>query len=185
MYQTIISGVRPKMQDVLLVYQEKVQTIRAGRASTEIIENIVVEYYGTQTPLKQMASLTVPQSNTIMITPWDQNAINDIDLSIKNSGLGFNPVNDGRNLRIVLPPLTEERREEFIKMVGKMSEEAKIAIRLIRQDAWDKIKTLEKEKKLTEDDRYRAEKELNDIIEDFTKKILDYAEKKGEDLRKI
>jgi len=185
MYETIISGLKPKMQEVVVKIQNEFKNIRTGRASTSIIENLKVSYYGTQTPLVQMASLSTPDSSTILVTPWDQNAIGDIEQSIRASDLGFNPVNDGRNLRIVLPPLTEERRKELSKMVSEISEEGKIAFRNLRQEGWNEIKSLEKDGKITEDDRYDAEKDLNKLIDDFNSKIEKMSEEKEKELMKI
>ena len=160
MYQEAIRKIKPQMQEVLKKLEEEFRNIRTGRANTSIVENIKVNYYGTQTPLKQMASLTTPDANSILISPWDQNALGDIETSIRASELGFNPINDGRNIRIVLPPLTEERRKEMSKMVEDMAEEARVGLRNIRQIVWNDIKKMEKDKKITEDDRYSAEDEL-------------------------
>ena len=180
-----MSGLKPKMAEVLLMLQDEFKNIRTGKASTAMVENLKVSYYGTQTPLKQMASLTTPDANSILITPWDQNALGDIDNAIRASDLNLNPTNDGRNVRIVLPPLTEERRKELVKMMGKISEEARIALRTLRQEAWDQIKKLEKDSKITEDDKYVGEEQLNKMIEESNKKIQEFSEKKETELMKV
>jgi len=185
MIQPIMSGLKPKMAEVLLMLQDEFKNIRTGKASTAMVENLKVSYYGTQTPLKQMASLTTPDANSILITPWDQNALGDIDNAIRASDLNLNPTNDGRNVRIVLPPLTEERRKELVKMMGKISEEARIALRTLRQEAWDQIKKLEKDSKITEDDKYVGEEQLNKMIEESNKKIQEFSEKKETELMKV
>lgn len=185
MYQNIINNTKCEMQKILDKLQDELKNIRTGRASTSIVENLKVSYYGTDTPLKQMASLTVPDASTILIVPWDQNSLGDIEQAIRNSDIGFNPINDGRNIRIVLPPLTEERRKEISKMVKDIAEEARIGMRNIRQDAWNKIKKMEREGKLTEDDRYDAEDDLNKLIEDFNKKIEQLLEEKERELMKL
>lgn len=185
MIQPILNSTRPKMQEVIEKLEEETKNIRTGRANASLVENIKVSYYGTETPLKQMASLSTPSGDSIQISPWDKNALGDIENAIRSSDLNMNPVNDGQNIRINLPPLTEERRKELVKIISKMSEEARIALRTVRQEAWDQIKKLEKDGKVTEDDRYTGEDQLNKQIEDFNKKIEELSEKKEEELMKI
>lgn len=185
MYQSIINGVKPKMQLVITKMHDEFMNLRIGMANSSLVEDIKVEYYGTLTPLKQMASVSTPDAKTITIQPWDRNNLGDIELAIRNSGLGLNPVNNGNAVVINLPPLTEERRQELVKHVKTVAEEARVALRNIRQDSWNQIKALEKNSKLTEDDRYRSEEELNKIIEEFNKKIEDEADKKSTELMKV
>lgn len=185
MYEKVINSAKPKMQEIVNKLVTEFKNIRTGKASTSLVENLQVSYYGTQTPLKQMASLTTPDSNSILITPFDQNSLGDIEIAIRNSSLGLNPVNDGKNVRIVLPPLTEERRKEMVKMLGEIDEDARIALRNIRQDVWNDIKKLEKDGQITEDDRYDAESDLNKMIEEFNKKIKDLTDEKEEELMKV
>lgn len=185
MIDPIINEIRPKMQEVLVEFQDGLTNLRTGRANAGLVEGVKVSYYGTETPLKQMATLTTPDASTISITPWDQNSLGDIENAIRNSDLGLNPVNDGKNVKINLPPLTEERRNEIVKLAFKLAEEARIALRTLRQEAWDKIKSLEKNSQITEDDRYVGESRLNKLIEEFNKKIQELAEKKEEELKKI
>lgn len=185
MIQQIINQIKPKMQEIMTKLEDEFVNIRTGRATTSLVENVKVSYYGTETPLKQMANLTTPDSNSILITPWDQNSLGDIENAIRNSDIGLSPTNDGRSIRIVLPPLTEERRKELTKVVGKVAEEARVALRNIRQDAWNEIKKLEKDGKATEDDLYASEKDLNKMIDDFNKNIEDISDKKTEELMKI
>jgi len=185
MYQSVINKTKPEMQKLLNKLQEEFNNVRTGRASTGIVENVVVNYYGTQTPLKQMASITTPDASSIVITPWDQSSLGDIEQAIRTSDLGFNPVNDGKSVRISLPPLTEERRKELVKLVHDIAEEVRVGLRNLRQDAWNEIKTMEKDSKITEDDRYDAEKDLNKLIEEFNKKIEELSEKKETELMKV
>lgn len=185
MYQSIINSLRPKMQEVIVKLQEEFKKIRTGRANPAVIEDLLIDYYGVKSPLKQMASITAPDASSLLINPWDQNSLGDIELALRNSALGFNPVNDGHSIRLASPPLTEERRLEMIKFVEKIAEEAKVSLRQLRQEVWGEIKILEKNKKITEDDRYMAEDQLNKLIEDFNNKILELLEKKREDLKKI
>lgn len=185
MYQSIINNTRSKMQEVIQKFQESLQALRLGRAQVGLVENIEVNYYGQEMPLKQLASISAPQSNLIVITPWDKNSLGDIELAIRNSDLGLSPVNEGNLIRLVLPPITEERREELIKIVRKNAEEAKVSLRQIRQQTWGETKSLEKEGKLTEDDRYRSEEELNTMIEEFNKKIEEVTEKREGELKRV
>ena len=184
-YQSIINQLRPKMDEVVKKLTEDLQALRIGSANASLVENISVSYYGTKAPLKQMANISIPDATLIVIQPWDQNSLNDIILAIENSGIGLNPTNDGRTIRLVLPPMTQERRGEIIKMVHKMAEECRIVLRNLREEAWKKIKQLEGQKQITEDDRYRAEKDLNKIIENYNLKINNLIEKKEKDIGAI
>ncbi|MCL5795769.1 MAG: ribosome recycling factor [Patescibacteria group bacterium] len=185
MYQSIINSTRPKMQEVIDQFQDSLKNLRTGRASAGLVESIKVNYYGTPTLLKQLASINIPAANSIVITPWDQNSLGDIELAVRNSDLGMSPANDGKSVRLSLPPMTEERRNELVKSLRKTEEEAKIVLRQVRQDAWEEIKKLEKDGKVTEDDRYRSEEELNKIINDFNKKIETLTIQKEKELQSI
>jgi ribosome recycling factor len=173
------------MQEVIDQFQESLKNLRTGRASAGLVESVKVNYYGTPTLLKQLASINIPSANSIVITPWDQNSLGDIELAIRNSDIGMSPVNDGKSVRLSLPPMTEERRNELVKNLHKIEEEAKIALRQVRQDAWDEIKKLEKDGKVTEDDRYRSEEELNKGITDFNKNIEAVTLQKEKELQSI
>lgn len=185
MYQSIINSTKPKMQDVINQLNQEYKNLRIGKASASLVEGIKVEYYGTLTPLQQMASISTPDAKTITIQPWDKNNLGDVELAIRNADLGLNPVNDGNSVRINLPPLTEERRQELVKHIKVIAEEARVALRNIRGEVWNSIKALEKDKKLTEDDRYRAEEELNKIIDEFNRKIEEETDKKSAELMKV
>ncbi len=185
MYQKIIDDAKLKMQEVIGEFSNNLQALRTGRAHSGLVEGIIVDYYGQKTPLKQMASITTPQANLIVITPWDKNALGDIENAISVSDIGISPVNDGQVVRLSLPPMTEERRNELIKVVGKNAEEARIVLRQVRQEAWDKVKSLEKDGSLTEDDKYRSEEELNKIIDSFNRQIEEISDKKQKELSQI
>lgn len=185
MYQAIINAIKPKMKEVISELEIKFKNVRAGRASSSMVENIKVDYYNTQTPLKQMASINIPDANSIAIEPWDKNSLGDIELAIRNANLGINPVNDGSLVRLVLPPMTEERRKEYVKQIKSLSEEAKIVLRNLRQEIWQEVKNLEKKSQLTEDDRYRAEEELNKLTEGFNKEIQDLMTSKEKEIMTI
>jgi ribosome recycling factor len=185
MYQQEIKALKGKFDQVIEKLKENFAGIRAGRASTGLVENIPVTYYGSTAPLKQMATLTTPDATQIIIQPWDKNALGDIELAIRNSDLGLAPVNDGHLIRIVLPPMTQERREELAKNIARKGEEARVALRAARADTWEKIKKMEKDSKITEDDRYAAEKELNEIIDDYNKKIEGLIVEKEKELKTV
>ena len=183
MLQQIINKLRPKMDEVIGKLKEELMTIRTGRASTALVDNILVSYYGVQTPLKNMANVSTPDSTLISVQPWDANSINDIEAAIRNANLGFGITSDGRAVRISLPPLTEERRLEFIKMAHQKAEAARIALRNLREESWKEVQALEKSGDLTEDDRYRGEEMLNKEIADFNKKIQEQVEAKEKELK--
>ena len=183
--QPIMNSLRPKMDEVIQKFDEDLRTIRTGKASTSLVENILISYYGTQTPLKNMASLTTPDPNLIVIQPWDVNSLGDIEISIRNLNLGFGVTNDGRVIRLSLPPLTQERRAEFIKLTHQKAESCRVTLRGLRQGAWEEIQKLEKGGQLTEDDRYQGGKDLNKLIEDYNEKIRLIIEAKERDLKVI
>ena len=185
MLQPILSRLRPKMDEVIGKLNEDLRTIRTGKANPSLIENISVSYYGTQTPLKQMANISAPDATLLVVQPWDANSLGDIETAIRNSNLGLNATNDGRVVRIALPPLTEERRLEFIKIIHQKAEGAKITLRNLRGEAWEEVQRLQKDGQLTEDDRYRGETELNKLIEDYNKKIGTLIENKEKELKTI
>ena len=185
MYQAIIRNLHPKMQTVLDKLSEDFRGLRTGKANSSLVENIAVSYYGSKVPLKQMAQISVPDPNNILIQPWDANSLGDIELAIRNSEIGLNPSSDGRLIRLSLPPMTAEHREELIKILHQTAEECRIALRNLREDSWKEIKKLESNKQITEDDRYGAEKELNKIIEDFNRKINELVDVKEKEVRTI
>lgn len=185
MIEEIIKAVRPKMKLAVEALSEDLKKIRTGRANPAIVDNIRVSYYGTSTPLREMASITVPEPTVIAIKPWDRNALSDIELAFRNSDLGLSPVNDGIMIRLVLPPMTEERRKEIVVQVQKTGEQTKIALRNIRGEAWDKVQAGEKGGQVTEDDRYRAEDELNKLISEMNKEVDAVVSAKQNEIKQI
>ena len=160
------------------VYEEKMKksveaverdfgAVRAGRANASVLNRSQVDYYGTPTPISQMASVAVPDSRTITIQPWDKGGISVVEKAILKSDLGLTPVNDGRIIRINIPPLTEERRKELVKVARKYTEDAKVAVRNVRRDANDSLKKLEKEKTITEDEQKKAEAQVQKLTDKF------------------
>ena len=171
MYRQVIDTAAEKMQKTTSVLQSDLRAIRAGRANPQLLERVVVDYYGVQTPLTQMGNITAPEPRMLVISVWDQKALPLVEKAIIKSDLGLNPSNDGKIIRLVIPELNEERRKELTKVVRKTVEEAKVAVRSIRRDAMDQIKKLEKNGDITEDDRTKAEKKMQDKTDEAIKGI--------------
>ena len=171
MTKDVITTMGVHMDKTIDALRKEYQKVRTGRASTAILDEIRVDYYGTLTPLNQLATLAVPEPRTITLQPWEAKVIPIIEKAIMNANLGLTPSNDGRVIRLNLPPLTEERRKEIVKLLRKNAEDAKVAIRNIRRDSIDDLKKLEKEKKITEDDEKRAEREVQDVTNIHVAKI--------------
>ena len=160
-------------------------TIRAGRANAAVLDQITVDYYGSPTPINQVASIGSPDPRSLLIQPWDGSILKGIEKAILASDLGINPQNDGRMIRLVFPPLTEERRKDLIKQTKKYGEDAKVAIRNIRRDAIDKFKKQQKSSEITEDDYKIAEKDIQKLTDDYIKEIDKITEKKDKELSEI
>jgi len=174
-----------KMQKTIDNLEEAFDGVRAGRANPAVLSKIMVEYYGTPTPIQQIASVSVPDPRSLLIQPWDAKALKDIEKAILTSELGINPQNDGRALRLIFPQLTEERRKELTKQVKKYGEEAKVAVRNVRRDAIEKLKKEQKASEITEDDYKIAEKDIQKLTDDFTKKIDEITDKKEKELMAV
>ena len=174
-----------KMQKALAALNSNFNTIRAGRANPAVLDRITVEYYGTPTPLNQMAAISDPDPRTLMISPWDRTTLKSIEKAIQTSVLGINPNNDGSVIRLVFPPMTSERRNELAKEVHKMAEEGKIALRNIRRDAMDKLKAQKKNGEITEDDVKDGEKEIQKVTDKYVKEADAMADKKIKEIQEI
>ena len=160
-----------KMDKTLEVLQENFGAVRAGRANAKVLDRITVEYYGSETALAGVASISSPDARTLVIQPWDNKLLKDIQKAIQTSDLGINPQNAGRVIRLVFPQLTEERRKDLTKQVKKYAEEAKVAMRNVRRDGMDYVKALKKKSEITEDDQKKAEKDLQDLVDKYIKKV--------------
>lgn len=179
--QEIINDATEGMQKSITSLEREFAKLRTGRANTALVDNIKVDYYGTMTPISQMASVTIPDASSIAIQPWDRSAMGLIEKAIQNSDLGLSPNNDGTNIRINIPPLTEERRKEIAKLAKKYTEEAKVGIRNVRRDANEAFKKLEKDKEISEDDARRGTDEVQKLTDSYVKKADDvYAKKESE-----
>ena len=162
-----------KMEKTLDVLADNFGAVRAGRANAKVLDRISVEYYGQETPLNGVATISSPDARTLVIQPWDGSLLKDIQKAILTSDLGINPQNDGRVIRLVFPQLTEERRRDLTKQVKKYAEDAKVAMRNIRRDGMDYVKKLKKNSEITEDDQKKAEKDLQDLLDKYIKKVDD------------
>jgi len=174
-----------KMKKTVEVLQTLYSTIRAGRANPAVLDQIRVDYYGSPTPINQIASISTPDSRTLLIQPWDASSLKAIEKAIIASELGINPANDGRVLRLVFPQPTEERRKELIKQVHKAAEDSKVAIRNIRRDAVEHFKAQKKKSEITEDDLADTEKDLQKLTDKFITELDKVAEKKEAEIKEI
>jgi ribosome recycling factor len=171
MVNDIYADAQQRMDKALENLERDYRRRRTGRASVSLVDGIRVEYYGTSTPLSQLATLTIPDPRSIMIQPWDNAVIGEVEKAILKSDLGLTPMNDGKIIRINIPPLTTERRRELVKVVKKMAEETKVEVRNIRRDANEMLKDLKKEKEISEDDLFRAQEETQKITDELIKRI--------------
>ena len=160
-----------RMDKALEHLEEEFGAVRAGRANAKVLDRITVEYYGSETPLNGVATISSPDARTLVIQPWDTKLLKDIQKAIQTSDLGINPQNDGRVIRLTFPMLTEDRRKELVKQVKKYAEDAKVAMRNIRRDGMDYVKKLKKNSEITEDDQKKAEKDLQDLLDKMIKKV--------------
>ena len=174
-----------KMKKTCEALTSTLATIRAGRANAAVLDQIQVDYYGVPTPIQQVASIATPDPRSLLIQPWDNKLLKGIEKAILASDLGINPQNDGRCIRLVFPPLTEERRRDLVKQTKKYGEESKVAIRNIRRDAIEKFKKQQKASEITEDDYKIAEKDIQKLTDDFIKEIDKITEKKEKELTEI
>ena len=160
-----------RMNKALDHLEEEFGAVRAGRANPKVLDRISVEYYGSETPLNGVATISTPDARTLVIQPWDTKLLKDIAKAIQTSDLGINPQNDGRVIRLVFPQLTEDRRKDLVKQVKKYAEDAKVAMRNVRRDGMDYVKKLKKNSEITEDDQKKAEKDLQDLLDKYIKKV--------------
>ena len=183
--QEVIKDARQRMDKSIEALRSELATLRTSRATPALVENIKVEYYGSQVPLKQLASISIPEARMILIQPWDPNALSAIEKAILKSELGITPNNDGKVIRIILPQLSEERRQELVKLVKRMGEESKVAVRNIRRDANEQVRKMEKESQISEDERYKAEEEIQKITDEHIKKIDEILEAKEKEILEV
>lgn len=185
MLEEIYQDVEHRMERSLTTLGRDLSRIRTGRASLALLDGIVVDYYGTPTPLNQLATLTVPESRLIAIQPWDKSQLGIIEKAIQRSDLGLTPVNDGKLIRLAIPLLTEERRKDLVKQVKKIGEDIKIALRNIRREGNDSLKSQEKAKKITEDDLRRGQEQMQKITDGFIAKVDDLLQSKEREVMEV
>ncbi|HFC97484.1 MAG TPA: ribosome recycling factor [Thermosulfurimonas dismutans] len=173
---------RRRMKKSLETFREEMARVRTGRASVSLLEGIKVDYYGTRLPLPQMATITVQEGRYLIIQPWDVNAIKAIEKAIQESDLGLTPTSDGKIIRITVPPLTEERRKELVKLVRRMAEEARVAIRNIRRELMDDLKKMKKEGEISEDDFRRYQDQVQKLTDEFIQEIEKVLETKEKEI---
>ena len=167
--QALLNDGKKRMAGAISALEKEFSKLRTGRATTALVDSIVVDYYGTPTPISQLASVSVPDSKTITIQPWDKGAFGSVEKAIMSSDLGLNPVNDGKIIRISIPPLTEERRKDLVKVAKKYTEECKVAIRNVRRDMNDSLKVMEKDKDISEDEKKKGETEVQRLTDEYVK----------------
>ena len=182
---TTTDNYKEHMDKTISVLKQDLNTVRAGRANAALLDQVVVDYYGSPTPVKNLSNISVPDPRTLMITPFDPSSIKAIEKAIMTSNLGINPSNDGRNIRLVIPVVTEERRKELTKVIKKMGEDSKVAVRNSRRDANDTIKKLEKAGELTEDDVKDEQEEVQKMTEKCMKEIDQIVAAKEKELMEI
>ncbi|MEJ2672626.1 MAG: ribosome recycling factor [Deltaproteobacteria bacterium] len=182
MKDEVLAETRRKMDKVLEAMARDLSRVRTGRASVALLEGIKVDCYDTTMPLSQVASLAAPESRLLTIQPWDASVMGDIEKAILKSDLGLNPVNDGKIIRLPIPALTTERRKDLVKMVKKMEEEAKVALRNVRREANDDLKEMKKEKLLSEDESHRGQDEVQKITDEFVKKAEEQSVEKEKEI---
>lgn len=183
--QEVFDFANEKMEKSLTALHNEFATMRAGRASASLLDKVSVDYYGVPTPVQQMAAVSVSEGRILVIQPWDVSTISTIEKAIQASDLGVNPQDDGKVIRLIFPPLTEEKRKALAKDVSKYGEEAKVAVRSVRRDCIDKLKKLKKDSAITEDDLHNGEEKIQKITDKFIKRIDEMVEEKEQDIMAI
>jgi len=185
MVKDILRDLEKRMKVSLEHFRKDLSKLRTGRANLSIFEDIKVEYYGTLTPINQVATLGIPDSTLITVQPWDPTLLEAIDKAIRSADLGLNPINDGKTLKIPIPPLDEERRKEMAKRIKKMQEEEKTALRIMRRESKEAIEELEEKKEITEDDKFKTFEKLQELTDEYIKKIDELATSKEKEILEL
>jgi ribosome recycling factor len=183
--QDVNKSAESRMKKTVKALHEEFNTIRTGRASSALFDKIKVEYYGNPTPLNQVATISTPEARLVVIQPWDKSVINDIEKAIQKSELSVNPMNDGKVIRISIPPLTEERRKDYVKMAKNMAEQSRISIRNIRRDANDELKEAQKSGDISEDEAKRGEDEIQKLTDTYIDEINSVLEEKEKEIMEV
>lgn len=185
MTEDVLTGAKQDMEKTLGALRRELSHVRTGRASTSILEGLTVDYYGAKTPLNQLATLSAPEPTLLVVTPFDKSVIGAIEKTIKASDLGLNPLNDGKLIRIPIPPLTEERRRDLVKHVRKLAEDYRVSMRTHRRDSLEMLKELEKEKAITEDDRRHAAEKIEALTKQYIERIEQVLKAKEDEIMAV
>jgi|TARA_B100000315_G_scaffold158556_1_gene147187 ribosome recycling factor len=185
MSKELLKEIEVSMKKAIDATKRELAELRSGRANPKMLEGIRINYYGTPTLLKELATIGVPEARMVVISPYDPSSLKEVEKSILQSDLGITPVNDGKIIRLIVPPLSEERRQDLIKIVKKVSEEGKVSIRTVRRDGKERIKSLEKDKKISEDERFQSEDQLQKMTDKFIKDIDTILEDKEKELKEF
>jgi ribosome recycling factor len=176
---------RKSFDEIIEFFKEDLKTVRTGRANVRLVDNLEIEYFGARTPLQQAASVTTSDARTVVISPWSKDSLVDIEKAIRESDLGINPTNDGNVIRLAFPALTEERRIELVKTVGKKSEDARIKVRKVREEAWDRIQKMEKDGEIAEDEKFSQKERLQEIVDEKNKRIEEIVKEKEAEVMQV
>lgn len=182
MVKELLQKLRQEFEGLINFYKGDIASIRTGRATPTLVEDVQVEYFGVKYRLKELASITAPEPRSVLIQPWDKGALEAISGAIQKSGVGLMPIAEGQSLRLNIPALTEDRRKEFIKLLKHKTEEARIKIRQHREHAWDKIQKMEKAGEIREDDKFKGKEDLQKLVDEYNGKIEDLEKKKENEL---
>lgn len=185
MSQQVLNKLKDKMQKTIEALKNEQKKVRTGRASTHLLEGVRVDAYGTQCPINQVATISIPESRMMVIQPFDPNILNGIEKAIMEANLGLTPTNDGKVIRIAMPPLTEERRKDLVKVIKAQAEEARVSVRRERRDANEEVKALEKQKKISEDDGRVSQKKVQDLTDQFIAEIDKIALSKEKEILQV
>jgi ribosome recycling factor len=185
MYKEIIKEINPYLDKTLEYLKTELLSMQVGRATPALVENLEVECYNSRFPLKQLATILAPEPRQILIQPWDKDILKDIEKAILNSRLHLSPTSDGDIIRLTIPPLSEERRRELVKILKEKTEECRVSIRRYREEVWKKIQNLEKDSKISEDDKFKAKDDLQELVDQYNKKVEELSSKKEEEIMKV
>ena len=185
MYKEIIEKIKPILDKAVEYLRTELAGLQAGRATPSLVEDLEVECYGQKMTLKQLGAIHMPEPRSLVIQPWDKNILQDIERAIRNSNLDLSPIVEGDSIRLKIPPLTEERRKELVKIVQEKAEEVRISIRRQREEAWRRIQQLEQNKEISEDEKFRAKDELQKVIDEYNQKVEEIKKKKEEEILNI
>ena len=183
--EVILTDTNERMTKSIDALKRELSTLRTGRATPSLLDNIHVDYYGTSTPLNQLASVSAPDAQAIIIQPWDKGSIQDIEKSLSTSDLGFNPSNDGNQITVPIPPLTQERRLEMVRLLKKKIEDGKVSVRNVRRDSVDRLRKLEKDKSISQDDSRRGQDQIQKSTDSYTKLIDDISKVKEDEITQV